>query len=60
MQKNAPGDDRSGVGSGEAFLPGIQMTEVSSGYLYQFSRMDFQQTGKQDDAGRFERGYLKT
>jgi len=29
------------------------------GQLYSFDRMDFQQTGKQDDAGRFERGYLK-
>ena len=29
------------------------------GYLYSFDRMFFQQTGKQDNAGRFERGYLK-
>ena len=32
----------------------------NKGYLYSFDRMDFQQTGKQDDAGRFECGYLKT
>jgi len=29
------------------------------GYLYSFDRMIFQQTGKQDNAGRFEHGYLK-
>ena len=33
--------------------------DVSTGYLYSFDRMDFQQTGKQDNAERFERGYLK-
>ena len=31
----------------------------TKGYLYSFDRMVFQQTGKQDNAGRFERGYLK-
>ena len=29
------------------------------GYLYSFDRMVFQQTGKQDNAGRFEHGDLK-
>ena len=29
------------------------------GYLHSFDRMVFQQTGKQDNAGRFERGCLK-
>ena len=28
-------------------------------YLYSFDRMGFQQMDKQDNAGRFERGYLK-
>ena len=32
---------------------------LTSGYLYSFERMDFQQMGKQDNAGRFERGCLK-
>ena len=32
---------------------------MNQGYLYSFKRMDFQQMGKQDNAGRFERGYLK-
>jgi len=33
--------------------------KLCCGYLYSFDRMDFQQMGKQDNAGRFERGYLK-
>ena len=32
---------------------------TTSGYLDSFDRMDFQQMGKQDNAGRFERGCLK-
>ena len=32
---------------------------ISEGYLYLLGRMVFQQMGKQDNAGRFERGYLK-
>ena len=38
---------------------GILYRKHPQGYLYSFERMVFQQTGKQDNAGRFESGYLK-
>ena len=57
--KTTPENDSSAARLQILPTGGILYRKQPQGYLYSFDRMDFQQTGKQDNAGRFERGYLK-